>query len=73
MSDPFKWRQYEGEIILTCVRWYLRYALSCRDLAEMMTERDLSVDHSTSPRFFATLCYTTQSTVLVRLGEPTHE
>ena len=27
MSDLFKWRQYEGEIILTCVRWYLRYAL----------------------------------------------
>ncbi len=47
MSDPFKWRQYEGEIILTCVRWYLRYALSYRDLEEMMTERGLSVDHST--------------------------
>ena len=47
MTDPFKWRQYEGEIILTCVRWYLRYALSYRDLEEMMTERGLSVDHST--------------------------
>jgi transposase, IS6 family len=31
-SDPFKWRQYQGEIILLCVRWYLRYALSYRDL-----------------------------------------
>ena len=47
MTDPFKWRQYAGAIILTCVRWYLRYALSYRDLAEMMTERGLSVDHST--------------------------
>ena len=47
MTDLFKWRHYEGEIILTCVRWYLRYALSYRDLAEMMTERGLSVDHST--------------------------
>ena len=47
MRDPFKWRHYEGEIILTCVRWYLRYALSYRDLEEMMTERGLSVDHST--------------------------
>ena len=47
MSDPFKWRHYEGEIILTCVRWYLRYALSYRDLEEMMTERGLSVHHST--------------------------
>jgi IS6 family transposase len=47
MTDPFKLRQYEGEIILTCVRWYLRYALSYRDLEEMMTKRGLSVDHST--------------------------
>ena len=47
MSDPFKWQQYEGDIILTCVRWYLRYALSYRDLAEMMSDRGLSVDHST--------------------------
>ena len=31
-SDPFKWRHYQGEIILLCVRWYLRYALSYRDL-----------------------------------------
>jgi hypothetical protein len=35
-SDPFKWRYYQGEIILLCVRWYLRYALSYRDLGEMM-------------------------------------
>lgn len=47
MTDPFKCRHYESEIILTCVRWYLRYALSYRDLEEMMTERRLSVDHST--------------------------
>ena len=47
MTDLFKWRHYESEIILTCVRWYLRYALSYRDLAEMMSERGLSVDHST--------------------------
>ncbi len=27
MSDPspFKWRHFEGEVILLCVRWYLRY------------------------------------------------
>ncbi|HZF41059.1 MAG TPA: IS6 family transposase, partial [Blastocatellia bacterium] len=25
-SNPFKWRHYESEIILLCVRWYLRYA-----------------------------------------------
>jgi IS6 family transposase len=47
MTDLFKWRHYESEIILTCVRWYLRYALSYRDLEEIMAERGLSVDHST--------------------------
>jgi transposase, IS6 family len=46
-TNPFKWRHYESEIILLCVRWYLRYALSYRDLEEMMNERGLSVDHTT--------------------------
>jgi len=35
----FKWRHYEPEVILLCVRWYLRYSLSYRDLEEMMLER----------------------------------
>ncbi len=30
---PFTWRHLESEIILLCVRWYLRYSLSYRDLA----------------------------------------
>jgi hypothetical protein len=34
-SDPFKWHHYQHEITLLCVRWYLRYALSYRDLEEM--------------------------------------
>ena len=46
-SNPFKWRHYQGEIILLCVRWYLRYSLSYRDLEEMMRERGLSADHTT--------------------------
>ena len=51
MENPFKWRHYEGEIILLCVRWYLRYALSYRDLEEMMSERGLSIDHTTIYRW----------------------
>ena len=43
-TNLFKWRHYESEIILLCVRWYLRYALSYRDLEEMVNERGLSVD-----------------------------
>ena len=46
-TSPFKWRHFEPELILLCVRWYLRYQLSYRDVEEMMRERGLSVDHST--------------------------
>src|SRR5262249_538228 len=42
---------YESEIILLCVRWYLRYTLSYRDLEEMMRERNLTVDHTTIYRW----------------------
>ena len=48
---PFKWRHFEAENILLCVRWYLRYALSYRDLEEMMLERGLQVDHTTIYRW----------------------
>ena len=51
MTNPFKWRHCRGEIILLCIRWYLHYSLSCRDLEEMMTERGLSVDHKTIYRW----------------------
>src|SRR5947209_11678771 len=43
----FKGRHFEAEIIFQCVRWYLRYPLSFRQLEEMMAERNLSVDHVT--------------------------
>jgi transposase-like protein len=49
--SPFKWRHYEADIILLCVRWYLRYSLSYRDLEEMMRERGLQVDHTTIYRW----------------------
>ena len=47
----FKGRHYESEIILLCVRWYLRYALSYRDHEEMMRERGLTIDHTTIYRW----------------------
>jgi transposase, IS6 family len=50
-TDLFKWRHYESEIIHLCVRWYLRYFLSYRDLEEMMRERGLSLDHTTIYRW----------------------
>lgn len=47
MDNPFKWRHYQGAVILLCVRWYLRYGLSYRDLAEVMAERGLTLSHTT--------------------------
>jgi IS6 family transposase len=47
----FKYRHFEPEIILLCLRWYLRYSLSYRDLEEIMAERGLSVDHTTIYRW----------------------
>jgi transposase-like protein len=50
-NNPFKWRHYESEIILLNVRWYCRYALSYRDLKEMMLERGIEVVHTTIYRW----------------------
>ena len=47
----FKGRHFEGSLILLCVRWYLAYELSLRDLEEMIAERGVSVDHSTIHRW----------------------
>jgi transposase, IS6 family len=43
----FKRRRFPVEIILLCVRWYCKYGISYRDLAEMMQERGVAVDPST--------------------------
>jgi transposase-like protein len=47
LSNSFKWKHYAGEIILLNVRWYLKYALSYRNLEEMMAERGVKVAHTT--------------------------
>jgi transposase-like protein len=43
----FKWRQFEPQVILMAVGWYLRFSLSYRDVEELVRERGLSVDHVT--------------------------
>ena len=55
MDGLFKGRHFDQEIIVLCVRWYLRYKLSFRDLAEMMAERGLSLAHTTIMRWIQ--CY----------------
>src|SRR5579863_742574 len=44
--NPFKGRQFPGEVIVLCVRWYLRYPLSYQHVTELMVERGVEVDAS---------------------------
>ncbi|MFZ7803938.1 IS6 family transposase [Bacillus thuringiensis] len=50
-ENIFKWKQYQPDIIVLTVRWYLRYNLSLRDLVEMMEERGLFLVHTTIMRW----------------------
>ena len=50
-DNIFKWKHYQSDIILLCVRWYLKYPLSYRNLEDMMAERGLSVVHTTIMRW----------------------
>jgi transposase-like protein len=47
----FNGRHFDREVIVLCVRWYLRYELSFRGIAEMMAERGLSLAHTTIMRW----------------------
>tara|TARA_R110002095_G_scaffold204792_1_gene187713 strand:+ start:1937 stop:2284 length:348 start_codon:yes stop_codon:yes gene_type:complete len=47
----FSGRHYPKFIILQCVRWYVAYALSYRNIEEMMGERGFEIDHATLNRW----------------------
>jgi DDE domain len=50
--DPiYRKRAFDADIIELCVRWYITYRLSYRDLVEMMAERGVRVAHSTILRW----------------------
>lgn len=51
LDELFDGRHFDREIIILCVRWYLRYTLSLRDLVEMMAEHGLSLVHTTILRW----------------------
>ncbi len=51
MAISFKGKHFPKSIVLTCIRWYLSYKLSTRDLEEMMAERGVELDHSTIHRW----------------------
>ena len=51
IEELFSGRHFDREIIILCVRWYLRFKLSFRDLVEVMAERGLSLAHTTIMRW----------------------
>jgi len=51
LDELFEGRHFDREVIVLCVRWYLRFKLSYRDLVEMMAERGLSLVHTTIMRW----------------------
>lgn len=55
IRKAFKRLHYPIDVIAQCVRWYLAYALSLRDLEEMMAERGILVDHTTLYRWIIRL------------------
>ena len=51
IDDLFEGRHFDREIIILCVRWYLRFKLNFRDLVEMMGERGLYLAHTSIMRW----------------------
>lgn len=47
----YRRRRFSAETIELCVRWYITYRLSYRDLAAMMAEREIAVSHTTVMRW----------------------
>ena len=50
-EDPFHWRHYEADIILTCARWYLEFPLRYRHVAKLIRERGLAIHPSCTFRW----------------------
>src|SRR6266446_1851671 len=55
-QDLFKGRHFDQEIIALCVRWYLAFKLSSRDLVQMMAERGIGLAHTTILRWSNVTC-----------------
>jgi transposase-like protein len=47
LRSSFAGFRFPSDVITIAVRWYLRYALSYRDVEELLAERNIEVDHVT--------------------------
>ena len=50
-ENLFRWKHFKSDFILLCVRWYIKYPLSYRNIKDMMLERGMLVDHTTIMRW----------------------
>ena len=57
-QELFRGRHFDQEIIVLCVRWYLTFKLSSRDLVQMMAERGIGLAHTTILRWVRGTCRT---------------
>src|SRR5665213_624574 len=55
MKSVVKRLRFPLELMLVCVRWYVAYPLSLRNLEEMIQERGVTIDHSTIHRWILKL------------------
>ena len=51
MSNGFRGRHFPADFILLCVRWYLKFNVSYRQLSEMMEERGVQLSYETIRRW----------------------
>ena len=49
--ELFKGLHFDREVVILCVRWYVSYKLSSRDLVNMMDERGMELAHTTILRW----------------------
>jgi len=64
----FKGRHFTSEVILWVLRWYLAFPISYRDLAAMLSDRGVTVDHTTLFRWVQTYAAELEQRVRRHLG-----
>src|SRR5258705_11677556 len=67
-QDLFKGRHFNQEIIILCVRWYLTFKLSSRDLVQMMAERGILLAHTTILRWVQSMSRSLKSAGIITHG-----
>ncbi|CAA3916182.1 transposase IS431 [Staphylococcus aureus] len=60
----FRYKQFNKDVITVAVGYYLRYALSYRDISEILRERGVNVHHSTVYRWVQEYAFTPRSHIL---------